>query len=85
MREKSPTVLVEPSVDKESCISMYRALTNKDQLPRACKDFLHYRPDEVLENHSLNVKGGYRPKNGVSHAALQRRLTGKMSGISHIA
>ena len=72
-------------IDKNSCITLFKALTNKKHLPHGCKEFLRYKPDEVLENHSLNVKGGYRPKNGVSHAAIQRRLTGKMSGLSYVA
>lgn len=35
----------------------------------------------VPENHSINLQGN-RSRNGISRAALQRRFTGKMSGVS---
>ena len=68
-------------MSKDDCNALFHALTNKDRLPTTCKEFFHSET-EVFENHSLNVKGGFRPKNGISHAALQRRMTGKMSGHS---
>lgn len=36
----------------------------------------------VMENEPLNTHGGSRTRGGISHAALQRRFTGKMSGVS---
>jgi hypothetical protein len=64
---------------------MYRMAKNKDDMNATCKEIvqaLMAAENGVPENHNLNVRGGRRPRNGLSHAALQRRFTGKMSGVS---
>ncbi|KAI9913075.1 hypothetical protein PsorP6_005098 [Peronosclerospora sorghi] len=70
---------------KSECLEMFRALKNKDELSRSCKELMQRitaNDKYVMECEPLNTYGGGRTRGGVSHAALQRRLTGKMSGIS---
>ncbi|GLE00426.1 hypothetical protein PINS_up009183 [Pythium insidiosum] len=66
------------------CLEQYRALKNKDELSPLCKEVMEALMGDkgVLENNPINIRGGNRTRNGISHAALQRRFTGKMSGVS---
>ena len=69
---------------KEECFEMFKMLKNKDELSHSCKEMFQALTSGnkgVMENHPLNVRGGSRQRNGISHAALQRRFTGKMSGV----
>ncbi|RQM20957.1 hypothetical protein B5M09_007878 [Aphanomyces astaci] len=68
---------------EDDCATLFKTYTNKDNLPNFCKTLLDRKNSGVYgvaENHNLNVKGGHRYKNGQSHASLQRRFTGPMSG-----
>lgn len=70
---------------KSECLEMFRALKNKDELTHSCREIMEMitaKDKGVMENDSLNTQGGRRTRGGVSHAALQRRFTGKMSGVS---
>ncbi|KAF0686230.1 Aste57867_21935 [Aphanomyces stellatus] len=75
-------------VTEDDCAALFKTYTNKDNLPVVCKDLLRRKNSGgtgfygVTENHSLNVKGGHRGKDGESHASIQRRFTGPMSGYS---
>ncbi|TYZ64004.1 hypothetical protein PybrP1_004139 [[Pythium] brassicae (nom. inval.)] len=65
------------------CLELFRALKNKDELSHSCREIMEMltaNDKGVMENHSLNTRGGQRTRGGISHAALQRRFTGKMSG-----
>ncbi|KAF1321114.1 Gtp-binding protein era, partial [Globisporangium splendens] len=69
---------------QSECLELFRALKNKDELSRTCKEIMEMmvaNDKGVLENNSLNTGGGNRSRGGISHAALQRRFTGKMSGV----
>lgn len=66
------------------CLELFRALKNKDELSHSCKEIMEMMTANnkgVMENHALNSGGGNRDRGGISHAALQRRFTGKMSGV----
>ncbi|CEG41392.1 uncharacterized protein PHALS_11742 [Plasmopara halstedii] len=82
----SSTSSVE-SVDsptKAECLELFRALKNKDELSLSCKEIMQMitaNDKGVMENEPLNTHGGSRNRGGISHAALQRRFTGKMSGV----
>lgn len=65
------------------CLEIFRALKNKDELSHSCREIMEMltaNDKGVSENHTLNTRGGNRSRGGISHAALQRRFTGKMSG-----
>lgn len=65
------------------CLELFRALKNKDELSHSCREIMEMLTASdkgVMENDSLNTHGGSRTRGGISHAALQRRFTGKMSG-----
>ncbi|KAF0739424.1 hypothetical protein LEN26_012351 [Aphanomyces euteiches] len=87
----SSSVTYEPAsnnLTEDDCVRLYKIYSSSDKLPSACKDLLQRKKSGttgyygVAENHSLNVKGGHRGKrgDGESHASLQRRFTGPMSG-----
>ncbi|KAG7395902.1 hypothetical protein PHYBOEH_003066 [Phytophthora boehmeriae] len=70
---------------KAECLELFRALKNKDELSLSCKEIMQRltaNDKGVMENEPLNTHGGSRLRGGISHAALQRRFTGKMSGVS---
>ncbi|KAJ0412272.1 hypothetical protein ATCC90586_006658 [Pythium insidiosum] len=71
-----------PKQMRLQCLEQYRTLKNKDELSPMCKEVMEALMGDkgVLENNPINIRGGNRTRNGVSHAALQRRFTGKMSG-----
>ncbi|KAH7484746.1 hypothetical protein PRIC1_004063 [Phytophthora ramorum] len=72
------------SAAKSECLELFRALKNKDELSRSCKEIMQLitaNDKGVMENEPLNTYGGSRTRGGISHAALQRRFTGKMSGV----
>ncbi|RLN74274.1 hypothetical protein BBJ28_00006222 [Nothophytophthora sp. Chile5] len=69
---------------KLECLEIFRALKNKDELSSSCKEIMQMitaKDKGVMENEPLNTYGGSRTRGGISHAALQRRYTGKMSGV----
>ncbi|EEY61854.1 uncharacterized protein PITG_13807 [Phytophthora infestans T30-4] len=69
---------------KSECLELFRALKNKDELSHSCKEIMQMitaNDKGVMENDALNTHGGSRTRGGISHAALQRRFTGKMSGV----
>ncbi|CAI5702499.1 hypothetical protein KXD40_003331 [Peronospora effusa] len=73
------------SPTKSECLELFRALKNKDELSHSCKEIMEMitaNDKGVMENEPLNTYGGSRSRGGISHAALQRRFTGKMSGVS---
>jgi hypothetical protein len=99
---------VVDSPTKSECLELFRALKNKDELSRSCKEIMQMltaKDKGVMvslasfwclqemeadidspfgthkENEPLNTHGGSRTRGGISHAALQRRFTGKMSGV----
>ncbi|CAI5736910.1 unnamed protein product [Hyaloperonospora brassicae] len=73
------------SPTKSECLELFRSLKNKDELSRSCKEIMQMitaNDKGVMENDPLNTHGSRRTRGGISHAALQRRFTGKMSGGS---
>lgn len=73
------------SPSKSECLELFRALKNKDELSHSCREIMEMMAANdigVLENDRINTHGGSRSRGGISHAALQRRYTGKMSGVS---
>jgi hypothetical protein len=73
------------SPTKSECLELFRALKNKDELSHSCREIMEMitaKGNGVMENDPLNTSGGRRSRGGISHAALQRRYTGKMSGGS---
>ncbi|KAF4320725.1 hypothetical protein BBO99_00005357 [Phytophthora kernoviae] len=72
-------------LSKTECLDLFRALKNKDELSLSCKEIMQRltaNDKGVMENDALNTHGGSRTRGGISHAALQRRFTGKMSGVT---
>ena len=78
---KSIEIERKDSLDLEQCASLYHKL-GREEIPLHCRELLHLHKDTGIENHSMNVKGSFRPKGGVSHAMLQRRFTGGRAGTS---
>ena len=79
--DSNDTTNAKPS--QTECLELFRALKNKDELSHSCREIMEMltaNDKGVLENFSLNTGGGNRTRGGISHAALQRRYTGKMSG-----
>ncbi|TMW62667.1 hypothetical protein Poli38472_005285 [Pythium oligandrum] len=76
--------VVDETHTRSECLNQYRELKNKDELSAQCKEVMEAlmaTQSRIAENNPISIRGGNRTRNGVSHAALQRRFTGKMSGV----